>query len=91
MKSFRFAAAALVTASAAVLGGCASEQQAQQPQAQQVAQDRNPCTGVAPPTGSLVRRKEDCGGSADRTVTQEVMDQLRAQQTLGRTAAPAGK
>ena len=74
----RFAAvAAFAAASATVLlTGCASD-----PKAEQTAQadKRNPCLGVEPSTGSMVRRKEDCGASRsqDDQSKQEIIDAIR--------------
>jgi hypothetical protein len=85
MMSIRLGAVALIAAATAALGGCASEPQAQ---SQQAAADRNPCIGVAPATGSMVRRKEDCGGAAAAqrdANTQEMIEQIRNSQGIGRS------
>jgi hypothetical protein len=80
MKFSRTAGAALLAASATVLFGCAAE-----PQGPQAAADaRNPCIGVAPATGTIVRRSADCGGAKDAN-TQEMIDQIRATQSIGRS------
>jgi hypothetical protein len=81
MKFFRIATAALLAASATVLAGCAAE-----PQGPQAAADaRNPCIGVAPATGTIVRRSADCGGSNRNAATQEMIDEIRATQSIGRS------
>jgi hypothetical protein len=54
MKSHRPAAALLIAASSLVLAACATD-------SQQVSQDRDPCLGVAPATGTMIVRKADCG------------------------------
>ena len=80
----RFAALTLVPA--ALVAGCASEPPLAQnaPAAgttqASAAQETNPCTGVLPPTGSLIRRNADCGKApAGRSAeTQEIIDQIRA-------------
>jgi hypothetical protein len=86
MKGYCIGAAALIAASALVLGGCAT-----QPEATKTAEATNPCVGVAPPTGSLVRRKEDCGArSQDDASKQMMIDQIRSQPGLGGSVVKPG-
>jgi hypothetical protein len=85
MKLLSSGAAALIAAATIVLGGCAAEQ----PKPEQQAQ-ASPCTGVAPPTGTMLRRKEDCGGSrAEGGLSQDVIDQIRRDQ-MNNTSRPRG-
>jgi len=79
MKLLCSSAAALIAAATMILGGCAAEQ----PKPEQQAQ-ANPCTGVAPPTGTMLRRKEDCGATGNGQLPQDVIDEIRrAQQNNG--------
>lgn len=83
------AAAAIVAASMVILGGCA----APEPESTRTADAKNPCLGVAPATGSLVRRKEDCGAprAQDDQAKQMMIDQIRSQPGLtGTTSKPGG-
>jgi uncharacterized membrane protein len=82
MKSFRLSAAAFLAASIAVLAGCASEQ----PQQQQTAEASNPCLGVAPATGSIIRRKEDCGAKPSEVISEDLKDAIRRSTPI----RPAG-
>jgi len=75
------AAASLAVATLVLLGGCASE-----PASTQTADTstKDPCLGVAPPTGSLLRRKEDCGAHPqDDLSKQEAIDAIRAKSVYG--------
>ena len=76
MKLLCSGAAALIAAATMILGGCAAEQQKPEQQAQ-----ANPCNGVAPPTGTMLRRKEDCGASQNNgQLPQDVIDEIRRSQ-----------
>lgn len=68
--------ASLAAASAVFLAGCAAEPAHEQPQAA-AASATNPCLGVAPSTGSMVRRKEDCGARQTSNVSPEDLEQFR--------------
>jgi hypothetical protein len=91
MKGICSGAAALIAATTMVLlGGCAADQ----PQVAQAkeADKANPCLGVAPATGSMVRRKEDCGASRtqDEFEKQQTIDAIRARGGLGGTTSKPG-
>jgi hypothetical protein len=83
MKCLGLGAAASIALSAALCGGCATQEQGQQQ-----AAERNPCVGVAPATGSLIRRSSDCGGSrasaADDAAKQQIMDEIRNSTPMHR-------
>jgi hypothetical protein len=73
-------AAVIIAASAALLAGCASEQKVSEAD----LADKNPCLGVDPPTGSLVRRNSDCGyrPKQDDQDKQAIIDSIRARSGL---------
>ena len=80
------AAVGLAAASMVALGGCAADQ----PNVAK-AQEANPCIGVPPPTGSLVRRKEDCGArSQDEQAKQDMIDAIRSRGGLGGSVVKPG-
>jgi hypothetical protein len=87
MKGICTGALALIAASTMFLGGCASDP----PQvAQKEADKSNSCLGVAPATGTMVRRKEDCAGSGQGGgLPQDVQDEIRraAQNNSSRPAS----
>ncbi|HUR90632.1 MAG TPA: hypothetical protein VMZ74_16225 [Ramlibacter sp.] len=85
MKWYCTVAAVLVAATMG-LAGCAT-----QPEGTKTAEAKDGCLGVAPPTGSLVRRKEDCGAAKqDDQAKQLMIDQIRAQPGLGGTVMKPG-
>ena len=88
MKLLWSGAAAVLAASSMVLGGCATDQ----PKAAEKEVDKNACRGVAPPTGSMVRRKEDCGAARvqDEQAKREIIDQIRSQPGLSGTVVKPG-
>jgi hypothetical protein len=78
MKWYCTGAAVLTAAATLALGGCATAHETK------TAEASNPCVGVAPPTGSLLRRKEDCSGkSQDEFEKQQTIDAIRARGGLG--------
>lgn len=88
MKVICTGALALIAASTLFMGGCASDQ----PQVAQAkeAEKTNSCLGVAPATGTMVRRKEDCSGSGQGGgLPQDVQDEIRraAQNNSSRPAS----
>jgi hypothetical protein len=79
----------LAAASAVFLAGCAAETPPGQ-----TAEAKNPCTGVAPATGTMIRKKEDCGGTSEASAanTKEMIEQIKNAQGMGRSpVAPAGR
>lgn len=88
MKGIWTGALALTAASMLFLGGCASDQ----PQVAQAkeAEKTNSCLGVAPATGTMMRRREDCAGSGQSGgLPQDVQDEIRraAQNNSSRPAS----
>jgi len=77
MKLLCSGAAAAIAVATIVLAGCAADQ----PQKPEQQAQANSCIGVDPPTGSLLRRKEDCGASRnDGHLPQDVIDDIRRAQ-----------
>ncbi|HEY8049506.1 MAG TPA: hypothetical protein VIE63_10060 [Ramlibacter sp.] len=72
-----YGSAAAFAAALFLLAGCATESRPEKT----AEADKNACLGVAPPTGSLVRRKEDCGASRaqDEQAKQEMIDAIRSK------------
>lgn len=87
MKWICSSAAAFVAASTLfVLSGCASDPKATTAQ----EEAHNPCLGYEPPTGSMVRRKSDCGATASGGgVPDDVKEEIRRAATTSRPM-PAG-
>jgi hypothetical protein len=73
---------------AAVLAGCASDPA----QPEKVTSARNPCTGEAPATGTMLRKKEDCGADKSQGgLSQAEIDEIRrASLPTKSMASPAG-
>jgi hypothetical protein len=85
MKWICSSAAAFVAASALfVLAGCASE-----PQSAEQTAARNPCLGSEPATGTMLRRKEDCGRSGGGGgVPDDVKEEIRRAAATSRPMPP---
>lgn len=78
MKSHYGKAAFLLAASALFIAGCATTEPAQQ-----TAEKKVSCTGVAPATGTLLVRREDC--SAKSAMTDD--EKRQVQDEMNRAAA----
>ena len=89
MKLLWSGAAALIAASTMVLGGCAADQQ----KVAEKEADKSACLGVAPATGSMLRRKEECGASTQGGgIPQDVQDEIRrAAQNNGSRPSSLGR
>lgn len=87
MKWICTSAAAFAAASTLfVLAGCASDPKT----ATAKEEARNPCLGYEPPTGSIVRRKSDCGAApSGGGVPDDVKDEIRRAAATSRPM-PAG-
>jgi hypothetical protein len=85
MKWICSSAAAFVAASSLfVLAGCASG-----PQGTEQASAPNPCLGSEPATGTMLRRKEDCGGrSGGGGVPDDVKEEIRRAAATSRPMPP---
>ena len=71
-KSLLLPLACLVAASALV-AGCASAPA----EPQKVSETATSCTGVAPATGTMLRKKEDCAPRAAMTPEELELDEIR--------------
>ena len=88
MKWICSTAAAFAAASTfLVLAGCASDPKAATAQ----EEARNPCLGYEPPTGSIVRRKSDCGATpSGGGIPEDVKEEIRRAATTSRPMPPGG-
>ncbi|MGZ5785219.1 MAG: hypothetical protein ACXWJM_04815 [Ramlibacter sp.] len=76
-----------VAAVAAALAGCAAEPAG----SQKVGETGNPCVGVAPPTGSMLRRKDDCAAEKTRSpMTEAEIQELKQRNGALSPRAGAG-
>jgi hypothetical protein len=68
-----------VAAAVLLLAGCASEP-AEPAKPEVAAADKADCRGVAPATGTLLRKKEDCLPRVPMTPEDMAIDEMRRNQ-----------